>query len=138
MVSKHSIIFFIFLLQYPPPLCMWHHWIGTKNSQCATNEIEDKHRLAWENFNAEEEAEEAAANAKATEMSKKNIMRSNDIGLKTGGETHGGGGGGKAEKEEEETMRKEVCEAERGRKRGRPAHPKAMEEHGCRTGKWPR
>jgi hypothetical protein len=40
--------------------------------------------------------------------------------------------------EDKERVRKELREAERLRKRERVAEEKASEEHGDKTGKWPR
>jgi hypothetical protein len=44
----------LFVLQTPPPLCKWFHWIDTEQPDWARQEIEKKHRRAWATFFEEE------------------------------------------------------------------------------------
>lgn len=53
------------MLQSPPPLCKWFHWIDTEQPDWARRDTEKHHRRAWSNFFEEERREKAAANDKA-------------------------------------------------------------------------
>jgi hypothetical protein len=57
----------LFVLQSPPPLCMYYRWIDTKMPDWAVAEIRKRGQRAWASFHREEQREKAAAEQKAEE-----------------------------------------------------------------------
>ena len=55
----------LFLLQSPPPLCEWYHWIDSEQPAWALEEIREKSRRAWDKYHEEERWESDAARAKS-------------------------------------------------------------------------
>jgi hypothetical protein len=53
-----------FVLQSPPTLWKWFHWIDKKQPDWARREIEDKHRRAWAGFSEEERHKKIVGNDK--------------------------------------------------------------------------
>jgi hypothetical protein len=68
LVFYLDVLVTLFLLQSPPPLCQWYHWIDTEQPAWALRQIEKRQRRAWERFQEEEERqEEEAAQRKAAQ-----------------------------------------------------------------------
>ena len=126
----------LFVVQSPPPLCMYYRWIDTKMPDWAVAEIRKRGHRAWESFHREEQREKAAAEQKAEEERELNEHRAKQKLLFQSW---------KKENEEallrmeaEERMRKEAREAERQRKKERASEAKAAEDAGDGKGKYPR
>jgi hypothetical protein len=115
----------LFLLQSPPPLCQWYHWIDTEQLAWALRQIEERQRRAWERFQEEERQEEEAAQRKAAQEAYNEEKRQRIAE-------------GKRRREAEEERRKQIREAERERKKEMAAQAEATEKRGDTTGKWPR
>ena len=124
------------MLQSPPPLCKWYHWIDTEQPAWALQEIKDRSRRAWERLYAEERAEAAAAHMKEErERALAELRAEQDRNREVNRRRM-------AEEDERrcaaEEVRKEAREAERQRLRERAAEAQAAEERGDKTGKYPR
>ena len=124
------------MLQSPPPLCKWYHWIDTEQPAWALQEIKDRSRRAWDSLYAEERAEKAAARAKeererALAELRAEQARNREVNRRR-----------MAEEDERrcaaEEVRKEAREAERQRLREMAVEAQAAEERGDKTGKYPR
>ena len=124
------------MLQSPPPLCKWYHWIDTEQPAWAQQEIKDRSRRAWDSFYAEERAENAAARAKdereraLAELSAEQA-RNREVNRRRIAEED-------EHRRAAEEVRKEAREAGRQRLRERAADAQAAEERGDMTGKYPR
>jgi hypothetical protein len=51
ILFRHNFIYecglmLLFVLQSPPPLCRWFHWIDTEQPDWTRQEVEEKHRRA--------------------------------------------------------------------------------------------
>ena len=124
------------LLQSPPPLCKWYHWIDTEQPAWALQEIKDRSRRAWDSLYAEERAKNVAARAKeererALAELRAEQARNREVNRRR-----------MAEEDERrcaaKEVRKEAREAEMQRLRERAAEAQAAEERGDKTGKYPR
>ena len=130
--KKNSLIVFLtflFLLQSPPPLCKWYHWIDKEQPAWALQEIEDRSRRAWDQFFAEERAEKAAAREKEERekaLIKLRAQQARNIEVN------------QRRRYAEEHAAKEAREVQRRRYRERAAEAEAAEKRGDKTGKHPR
>jgi hypothetical protein len=61
VVLFFDVLVTLFLLQSPPTLCQWYHWIEVEQPSWAFREIEERQRRAWARFHEEERREEEAA-----------------------------------------------------------------------------
>ena len=126
----------LFVLQSPPPLCMYYRWIDTKMPDWAVTEIRERGHRAWESFYREERREKAVAEEKAEQERELNEYRAEQKlffqGLLKKNREEG------LHMEEEERQRKETREAERQRKKERAREAKAAEDAGDGKGKYPR
>ena len=126
----------VFVLQSPPPLCKWFHWIDTEQPDWTRQEVEEKHRRAWATFFEEERQEKARANAKAErerqiQKLRAEQARNREVNQKRMDDEA-------ARRFAEEEVRREAREAERKRLRERAAEAQAAEERGDKSRKWPR
>ena len=126
------LLMLLFLLQSPPPLCMWYHWIDIEQPAWAVQEIEERGRRAWAQFHEEERAERAAARAKKErERAQAQQARNREVNQKRREEEA-------ARRYAEEQAAKERSEAQRNEYRERAAEAEAAEKRGDKTGKYPR
>ena len=114
-VCKILVLILMFVLQSPPPLCPWFHFIDKEQPEWARREIEERHKAAWDNFFEEERREEpkkrheeAEAKVKA-ELERLRAER-------------------RAAREAAELKEKEAREADRQRKRERARQAQAAGE----------
>uniref|UniRef100_A0ACD5YIQ9 Uncharacterized protein n=2 Tax=Avena sativa TaxID=4498 RepID=A0ACD5YIQ9_AVESA len=59
---------FLFVMQSPPPLCIWYRWIDTEQPEWALREIEERSRRAWQNFHEDERREKEAEKHRAAQQ----------------------------------------------------------------------
>jgi hypothetical protein len=125
LVFYLDVLVTLFLLQSPPPLCQWYHWIDTEQPAWALRHIEERQHRACERFQEEERQEEEAAQRKPAQEAYNEEKRQRIAE-------------GKRHREAEKERRKQIREAERERKKKRAAQAEAAEKRGDTTGKWPR
>ena len=126
----------LFVLQSPPPLCKWFHWIDTEQPEWARKEVEAKHRRAWARFFEEERLEKVRANEKAERERQIRELRAEQARNREANQKRMDDEAARRYAEEE--VRREAREAERKRLRERAAEAQAAEERGDKSGKWPR
>jgi hypothetical protein len=126
----------LFVLQSPPPLCKWFHWIDKEQPEWARREVDEKGRRAWARFFEDERWEKASANDKVErgkhiQKLRAEEARNREVNQRRMEEEA-------ARRYAEEEVRRESCEAKRKRLRERAAEAQAAEERDDKSGKWPR